>query len=99
MYPWELSFNVWSISELIISSFTNRPTLYEGIVEYWSSRRVSVFTLQNWPRTKYIPSWILKAEPVIAALLEIVVANGAPAEITVFPNNPEVILLHQKMLK
>ena len=59
---------------------------------YWLIIRVSWFTLQNWPLTKYTPSWIWKEDPVTAALVDSVWANGAPAAIAVFPNNPEVII-------
>ena len=59
---------------------------------YWSNIRVSWFTLQNWPRTKYTPFWIWNDDPVIAASLATVRANGAPEAIAVLPNNPEVII-------
>ena len=89
----ELSFKLSSISAVIISSFTNNPTLQFGLVPYWSRRRVSLFTLQNWPWTKYTPSWIWKEDPVTAALFATVIAKGAPVAMVVFPNKPELIIV------
>ena len=39
-----------------------------------------------------MPSWIWKADPVAAASLAIVIANGLPAAIVLFPSNPEAIV-------
>ena len=83
LYPCELSFKLSSISALIISSLTNKPTLQLGAVPYWSRMRVSWFTLQNWPCTKYTPSWIWKDDPVIAALSATVIPKGAPVAMVV----------------
>ena len=63
-----------------------------AVVPYWSRRRVSWLTLQNWPWTKYTPSWIWKEDPVTAALSATVIPKGAPEAIVVLPNKPEEII-------
>ena len=62
---------------------------------YWSRIRVSVSTLTKFPRIKYIPSCIWKADPVAAAFVAKVTARESPAAMELFPSNPEVIVVLQ----
>ena len=68
--PMALSYRVASSSAVIILSSTFRPTLYDGLLAYWSNTSVCSSTGTKYPRTKYTPLPTLAVEP-IDVLLEL----------------------------
>ena len=64
---------------------TWNPTLYEGLLLYWSNIIVSVSTCTKEPRAKNTPSVTVNADPVNVALLKIQVAKSDPAVVVVLP--------------
>ena len=83
--PAALSYNVLSSTAVTISSSTLKPTLYDGVVPYWSKIRVSVFTSIKAPRAKNTPLTIVNADPAPVALLVRQVAKEDPSSIVVTP--------------
>ena len=65
--PIALSYNVASSSAVIILSSTLRPTLYDGLVSYWSKMIVCSETFTKYPLVKKTPAPTLAVEPIDVA--------------------------------
>ena len=77
--PLALSYRSLSDAEAVTnSSFTNKPTLYDGELLYWSRITVESATVTKNPLIKYTPWAIFAAAPVDVELDMIVVAKLAP---------------------
>ena len=81
--PIALSYKVASSSAVTILSSTFRPTLYDGLVSYWSKIIVCSATFTKYPLVKKTPAPILAVEPIDVAAELSNCATGVPAAIVV----------------